>query len=118
VGQRGVDESYGPHQIDVERGLPVLRSVRDRQRTDIGDGDVDATERRGGILHPGGDRGFVAYVDGRSDYGALVGQLLGGAGDRIGRTSAERDLGALGEQPADDGAADAAGASGDQRATA
>ena len=72
----------------------------------------------GGLLHPGGQRVAVADVDGAAGDAAAVRQRLLGRRDLVGVAGAEADDGALVEEGLDDGAADAAGAAGDEDAGA
>ena len=102
------------HQVGVEAALPAFLVAGDRQRADVGHHDVDAAERTGRVLHPGGQRRAVGHVGHAAAHGdAGAGDLGLGALHLVGVAGAEGHVRALGDQCVDDGAADALGAAGD-----
>jgi hypothetical protein len=56
------------HQVGLEAAAPSFLAVIDRQRRDIGDDDVDATEGGGAGGDPGFQRGFVGDIDGLEHF--------------------------------------------------
>ncbi len=86
------------------------------QRADIGDEDVEAAERLGGLVDPGAQRLCVGHI--YPPAPALHAQIRERRHNLVHyglMASAQRDIAALGRQQLGDGATDPARAAGDDR---
>ena len=114
VRHRGPDQPHRVHEVDVEAGQPVLLGVREREGADVRHHDVQPAERRRRAVHPRGDAGPVGDVHDRAQQVPPATQRLLGRGDLLLAPGTEPDDRPLVEEGLDDGAADAARASGDE----
>ena len=116
---RRLDPGDGAHDVDLEAAPPGFLVHALGERADIGDEDVEAAERLGGLRHPGAQRLGVGHVDHAAPaLHPLAGERRDGLVHRGFVARAQRHIASLGRQLLGDGAADAARAAGDDRVLA
>ena len=94
---RGLDQTNAPHQVDIESFFPG-RFVRcNRERADIGDDDVDPTERLRGARGPGLEGVAITHIGNAAhNLDAMLGEIADRALDFVSVTGAKRHVHAFG----------------------
>ena len=113
---RGLDEPHRAHQVDLKAAFPALLGVRDRQRADVRDDDVDAAKCSARGFDPGLQRRRVADIRHRAiRVDAERGERGHAPRHLVGMACADRHVDAFARERQRDRGADAFGATGDQR---